>query len=403
MNTSWLARVLIQAFLFLLVSSHCLAAKPIKIGIVDTYSGPASLYSNDVRDAFLMMVDKMNASGGIFGNKVEVITRDDKFEVGVGLPEAKELIMKEQVDLMMGTINSALSLAVSDLCKKEKIPFLVTYGKSDNITGASGHRYVFSVNENTAMIGKAAAIGLAKRPYTKYWIAGSDYEYGHAVANELWANLKKLKPEAVLLGESWWKVGEPDFTPYITAILPAKPDCLIVATGGRDCVPFLKAAKASDLRENLPFFMHTAGDSGKSLGLEGPEGVLGTDVYYSYFPATTENKDFVKEFRERYKREPNAGALSGFLAAQFIKKAYEKAGKIDAEKFIDSLEGLTVTSPVGDVTMRAYDHQVIMPMFIGVTKKEPGFNYLVASDIEVIPGEQIMPVIDEIKKAREKQ
>jgi len=47
------------------------------------------------------------------------------------------------------------------------------------------------------------------------------------------------------LGESWWKVGEPDFTPYITAILSAKPDAVIVATGGRDCVPFLKAAQTT--------------------------------------------------------------------------------------------------------------------------------------------------------------
>jgi ABC-type branched-subunit amino acid transport system substrate-binding protein len=52
-----------------------------------------------------------------------------------------------------------------------------------------------------------------------------------------------------LLGQSWWKVGEPDFTPYITAILSAKPDAVIIATGGRDCVPFLKAAKATGFNE----------------------------------------------------------------------------------------------------------------------------------------------------------
>jgi branched-chain amino acid transport system substrate-binding protein len=386
----------------LLAGTSTVAAKPIKIGIVDTYSGPASLYSNDVRDAFIMLMDKVNAAGGILGNKVEIVTRDDKFKVDIGLSEAKELIMKEQVDILMGTINSALSLAVSDLCKKEKIPFLVTMGKSDNITGANGHRYVFSLNENTAMIGKAAAVGLAKRPYAKYWIAGSDYEYGHAVANELWKSLQKLKPGVTLLGESWWKVGEPDFTPYITAILPAKPDCLIVATGGRDCVPFLKAAKANDFNKQLPFFMHTAADSGKSLGPDSPEGVITTDNYYSYYPDTPANKEFVKEFTDRYKREPISGALYGYLAAQFIQKAYEKAGKIDAEKFIDALEGLTVPSPVGDVTIRAYDHQVILPMFMGVTKKDPGFNYLISSDITVIPGDQLMPTVEEIKKAREK-
>jgi branched-chain amino acid transport system substrate-binding protein len=244
---------------------------------------------------------------------------------------------------------------------------------------------------------------LAKRPYARYWIAGSDYEYGHAVANGLWQNLQKIKPDVQLLGESWWKLGEPDFMPYITAILPAKPDCLIVATGGRDCVPFLKTAKSSDLNDKLQLFMHTAGDSGRALGLEAPEGVITTDNYYPYYPDSPQNKEFVKEFTERYKREPNQGALYGYLAAHFLQKAYEKAGKIDTEKLIDSLEGLTVSSPVGDTTIRAFDHQVVLPMFMGVTKKEPGFNYLVASDITLIPGEDLMPSIEEIKKAREKQ
>ncbi|MFP5213777.1 MAG: ABC transporter substrate-binding protein [Acidobacteriota bacterium] len=402
MKRSWVLLFCLWGLLGLSLSEPATStAKPIKIGIVDTYSGPPSLYTNDVRDALTMIFDKVNAAGGIHGSKVEILTRDDGNKVDVGLSAAKELIMKEQVDLLVGTTNSALSLAISDLCKKEKIPFVVTLGKSDNITGADGHRYVFSVTENSAMIGKAAAVALAKKPYVKYWIAGSDYEYGHALAGSLWKSLQKLKPEAVLMGESWWKLGEPDFTPYITAILPNKPDCIILATGGRDSVPFLKAAKASSLNEKIPLFMHAASDLVKVLGADGPEDVLTTDTYHSYYPETQINKEFVKEFGERFNREPNLGGLSGYLAAQFIWKGYEKAGKVDTEKLIDAMEGLTVQSPVGDVAMRAFDHQVVLPIFTGITKKEPGRAYLVASDITVIPGDQVMPDVEEIKKARE--
>jgi branched-chain amino acid transport system substrate-binding protein len=118
---------------------------------------------------------------------------------------AKELIMNEKVDILVGTINSAGALAVSEFCKTEKIPFLVTFSKSDKITGEKGHRYVFSITENTAMIGKAAAVGLSKRPFVKYWIAGDDYEYGHALADGVWGNLKKIKPNVELVGQSWWK------------------------------------------------------------------------------------------------------------------------------------------------------------------------------------------------------
>jgi branched-chain amino acid transport system substrate-binding protein len=381
------------------------AADPIKIGIVDSYSGPPSTYTNDVKDGFKLAVDKINAKGGVLGRQITFVTRDDKFKVDLGLSAAKELVMKENVDLLMGTINSAVALAVSDFAKKEKIPFLATYSKSSSITGSKGHKYVFSMNENTEMAGKAAAAGLAKLPYKTYWIAGDDYEYGHAIADAVWNQLTKLRPDVKLIGKSWWKVGEPDFTPYITSILSAKPDAVIVATGGAGCVPFLKAAKATGFNEKIPFFMHTATELStlRPLGLEAPEGVLGTANYYYYFPVTPENKAFSEEFKKAYGREPSFGSLIGYFTAEFIAKAYEKAGKVDPEKFADALSGLAVDSPIGKLKMREIDHQVMLPMFMGVTKKQPGFETLVATDIVTIAPEDLMPSEEEIKAAREKE
>jgi branched-chain amino acid transport system substrate-binding protein len=397
---TWICVTLAMALV--LITAPAQAAKAIKIGIVDCYSGPPAAYTNDVRDAFKLEVEKINAAGGILGRKIEVLTRDSKFKVDLGLSAAKELIYRENVDIMMGTINSALALAISDMCKKEKVPFFVTFSKSAKITGAKGHRYVFSITENTALAGKAAAAGLAKKPYQKYWIAGDDYEYGHAIADGVWDNLKKLRPDVELLGQSWWKVGEPDFTPYITAILSAKPDAVIVATGGRDCVPFLKAAKATGFNERVPFFMHTATELAtlKPLGLDAPENVLGTSNYFFYYPETDANKSFVKKFETAYSRKPAVGAVYGLLAAKFIFGAYKKAGKVDTEKFIDNVEGMSVDSPVGKVTMRAYDHQAMLPMFMGVTKKVAGYDFLIATDIVTVPGKDVMPSIEEIKKAR---
>src|SRR5208337_2346670 len=98
------------------------AAEPIKVGIVDTFSGPASTYTNDVRDGFKIALDQINAKGGVLGRKIEFVTRDDKFKPDLALQAAKELVMREKVDLLMGTINSAGALAVSDIAKKEKIP-----------------------------------------------------------------------------------------------------------------------------------------------------------------------------------------------------------------------------------------------------------------------------------------
>jgi branched-chain amino acid transport system substrate-binding protein len=90
------------------------------------------------------------------------------------------------------------------------------------------------------------------------------------------------------------------------------------------------------------------------------------------------------------------------MAAQFISKSFEKAGKIDKERFIDALEGMALDSPVGPLTMRACDHQVVLPMFFGVTKKSPQYEFLTASDVTSVPGKETMPTCEEIKKARAK-
>jgi len=403
-GNSWLLMFLAVTLAIGFSVAPTAAADTIKVGIVDCYSGPPSTYTNDVRDGFKLEIDRVNAEGGVLGRQIEFVTRDSKFKVDLGLSAAKELVMREEVDILMGTINSALALAISDLAKRERIPFLATFAKSAKITGEKGHRYVFSITENTALAGKAGAAGLAKQPFKRYWIAGDDYEYGHAIAEGVWENLRRLRPDVELLGESWWKVGEPDFTPYITAMLAANPDAVIVATGGRDCVPFLKAAKATGFNERVPFYMHTATELStlKPLGLDGPEGVFGTSNYFFYYPETPANKAFVRDFQKAYGRVPAVGAVYGVLAAKYIVGAYNRAGSFDTEAFIDHLEGMWVDSPVGKVTMRAYDHQAMLPMYMGVTKKKPGYDFLVADDIVTLAPEEVMPSIEEIRKARMK-
>jgi branched-chain amino acid transport system substrate-binding protein len=396
--------VALMVFVGLLCLPHLSqAANVIKVGIIDTYTGPATNFTYDVLDGFKMAANKINAKGGVLGRKIEWTTRDEKFKPDIGLAMAKELVLKEKVNILVGTINSGTALAVSDFAKKEKIPFFVTFSKSDKIVGEKGHRYVFNFNENTEMAGRAAALALSKKPYVKYWIAGDDYEYGHAIADGVWNNLKRLKPGVQLVGQSWWKVGETDFTPYITQILAAKPDFIIVATGGSGMVNFQKAAKSTGLAQRIPFYQHTATEHSTvvSQGMDAPEGVFGTSNYHFYYPDTPENKAFVDEFRKTYNRYPKIGALYGYMVAQFIAAGYQKAGKIENEKFITALEGMSLDSPVGKLELRACDHQVLYPMFFGVTKKDPKYkDFVIAGDVVTLPGKDYMPTCEEVLKTR---
>src|SRR4030043_2114101 len=135
------------------------AQRTIKVGILDSYSGPPAVYGNDALNGFKLALNDINKKG-VLGTKIEFTTRDDKFKVDIGLSAAKELVMLEKVDLLVGTINSAVSLAVSDYAKAEKIPFIVWISKSEKITGEKGHRYVFLTAENTLIAGAARGGGL---------------------------------------------------------------------------------------------------------------------------------------------------------------------------------------------------------------------------------------------------
>jgi branched-chain amino acid transport system substrate-binding protein len=356
----------------------------------------------DVLDGFKLAVDKINAAGGVLKRKIEYTTRDEKFKPDIGLAMAKELILKENVDILVGTINSGTALAVSDFVRKEKVPFFVTYSKSEKIIGEKGHRYVFNMNENTEMAGRAAAVALAKKPFIKYWICGDDYEYGHAIAEAVWKNLQRLNPKVQKIGETWWKVGEPDFTPYITQIMGAKPDFIIVATGGAGMVNFQKAAKATGLSQKIPFYQHTGNELGTLMaqGKEAPEGVYGTANYLFYFPDTPANKAFADEFMKVYKRYPKASALVGYMTAQFIAEGFKKAGKVDREALIKALEGMKLDSPLGPLAIRACDHQLELPTYFGMTKKDPKYDFLVSGDTQIIAPKDYMPTCEEIMKLR---
>ena len=150
--------------LMIIFPFRTMANETIKIGIVDSYSGPPAVYSKQALDAFSMALTEINKSGKL-GKKIEFIIRDDKFKVDLALSMAKELHMREHVDMFAGGISSANMLAISDYCKKNKIPYFPWAGGSDKITAEQGHRYVFLTAINTAMAGRAGAIGLAKKPF----------------------------------------------------------------------------------------------------------------------------------------------------------------------------------------------------------------------------------------------
>lgn len=375
----------------------------IKVGVVDTYSGPPAVFGNDALNGFKLALQEINRDG-VHGARIEFVTRDERFSPEIGLSMARELVLQERVDVLVGTINSATALAISAFAREQRVPFIVWISKSEQITGARGHRYVFSTTENTAMAGKALAEAMARRGYTRFWLAAEDYEYGHAITNSFWRFMKRAKPEAELVNQTWWRTGEPDLVPYLTQILQARPQAVFFGTGGAGMANVLRTMQVIGFAQRIPSAIHTAIDVTvlRPLGTAAPEGVFGTTDYLYYYPETPANRKFVQDFQAAYGGPPGFPAFHGYITGHFIAEAFRRARSLDRDRFVEALEGLRIRTPVGEVEMRACDHQAVLPMIFGVTRRDPRFPHLVAGDPVVLRGGDVMPTCEDVRRARER-
>ncbi len=386
-----------------------LAEKPIKIGIIDCYSGGAAAFTKPALMAWQMVVEDFNANGGLKGRKIELVIRDDKFKADEALSHARELLLKERVDFLAGTVSSSAALAVSELAEKKKKLFMVHISRSHRITGEKGHKYVFRGCASAAIEGLAGGAYAAQKPFKKWYIIGDDYEYGHSIAENFWKGLVKNKPGVEKVSEAWPKLKETDYTPYLTALVAAKPDAVYAAFGASGLISFFKQAKLFGLFEKVPVFAFALGDSlfPKVLKQNMPVGAYAGANYLFFYPDTPANKAFVKKYLEftTKKGSPDPypsgiGAFGGYCSAKFLTTAILKAGSTDTEKVIKALEGLTIDTAIGPIKMRACDHQAATPAFWGKLEKVEGYPFPILTDVVMTPPEKVLPTCQEIAEAR---
>jgi branched-chain amino acid transport system substrate-binding protein len=392
----------VQLLTLLAATPAAAQAPPIKVGVLYGLGGASAPYTKPAVTGHEMAVEEINAKGGLLGRKVQLLVRDDQSKPDVGVREARDLILKEKVDFLTGIIHSGVALAVSEVAKEHKTLLLVSIAKTAALTEDKGHRYVFRSTSNSLIEGRAAAILMAQQPFKRYAVTGPDYEYGHRIAEDFVAQLKKLKPDVQIVGEAWPKFGERDFTPHINALLQAKPDMVFSSIWGGDHIAFVKQAKPYGFFQKTQYMAISQGDLDVAvpLGAEAPEGMWVSANYAFYFPDTPANREFVAKYKAKTGELPPAGALYGYMNTNFLLEAIRKAKSTDTEKVVDALEGLTTETPTGPVTIRAQDHQSNRGQFWGRLKKTPEYPFLILGDIQYIGGEKTMRTLDELKALR---
>src|SRR5260370_7504850 len=139
------------------------AADNIKIGFPMPLSRPTAVYGVPINKGAEMAVADINAKGGVLGRKLELIPRDSKANADEAVRIAREMIIKDNVDFLSGTLTSAEAPAVSTIAKENKVVFVAPTAKTMLLTAPQNlHPYLFRVPSNTLIEGRAAPAIMAK-------------------------------------------------------------------------------------------------------------------------------------------------------------------------------------------------------------------------------------------------
>src|SRR5688500_19240988 len=191
------------------------AQKPIKVGFPMILSGPGALFGEPALKGAQMFVEETNAKGGVLGRKLELVARDTKGNADEAVRVTRELILKENVDFVVGTLTSAEGPAVSPIAKENKIVFIAPITKTDQLTApANLHPYVFRTAATTTTEGRSAAAVMAEWKNGKsVGTISYDYAYGQDVTKSFIEHLKKVRPDIQIVDQQWPKLCEQVYTP----------------------------------------------------------------------------------------------------------------------------------------------------------------------------------------------
>ncbi len=384
------------------------AQKTMKVAMVNTTTGGAALYGLAGIEGAKIAVSELNAAGGLLGSKIELIVRDDAAKPDVGARETRDVILRHEVAAVFGPVSSGVLLAMSEVARENKTVLIAHTSNTERAFVERGHRYIFSVVPNTFIEGSAMGLYMAKKPYKRYMIIGPDYEFGHIQSEAFERRLKENKKDVEVIGRLWPKLGETDFTSYITAIIAAKPDAVYGNLFGSDLIAFTKQAKGYDFFAKFPFAALYDVDTLQGLGKDAVEGVIGYErgpfhVIRKLAPSQR-FEDFIKTYRAATNKYPSTWAINAYDAVMAWAKAVKKANSVDTEKVVDALEGLELDSLRGPGRyIRKVDHQANVGSYIGVVAWDKSFaDFATWKDATYVPGEQVWRSEAEVMEIRAK-
>jgi branched-chain amino acid transport system substrate-binding protein len=360
---------------------------PVRIGLVDPLTGVYAAIAQGEVDGAKLALDELNKQGGILGRPVELLIEDSANDVGTGVQKTRKLIERDNVNFIIGDVNSGIAIAMAQVTSEKKVLHIVSGGHTDPVTGSSCSWNVFRVCNSTTMDANAIADTLMQKFGKKWYFLTPDYAYGHSLQAGF---VKKLTAAGGTYDASSIPIGTPDFSAHLIKAKAFGPQVLINIMGGGDQVNSLKQFVQFGLQKQM--VVGGALFELESLRAVPDEARIGwwTMEWWWDQPKTPHVKDFNAAIKKRTGRSATARNWFGYVSVHTLALIANQEKTLEAVKLARALSGYKLPPQVGlqpgAAEYRAGDHELMSSVFVGeahAPKSDPDDMFTVH---ELVPG-----------------
>lgn len=319
----------------------------VKIGTIVPLTGKVSSFGQSAKEGVLLAEKQINDAGGVKGKKVKFIIEDDQGDQNAALNVFNKLVDKDNVDMILGPLTSAPTLAVAPKAANTKIPMLTPAATEPTVTKIGGG-YVFRGCYIDSFQGEAMAKftkdTLKKENVAILYNIGSDFSKGIA---ESYKKEFEKRGGKVTAFESY-NNDDKDFNAQLTKIKGTNPDGLFLPDYYNVVALIAKQAKDSGLNTTLIGVDGWESDELLTIAGDSINGAYHINHFFAEDKDETVAK-FVEEYKKAYGKNPDTLAALFYDGAITAAKALNEAKSLEKEDIVEALKKVEVKGVTGNI------------------------------------------------------
>jgi branched-chain amino acid transport system substrate-binding protein len=310
----------------------------IKVGLVVPQAGVYTPLGVDMQNGWELYLEEHDNQLG--GYEVETVTADEGEGPDTGVPAIQRLLQEEDVDVVVGIVNSATALGAADQFTEAQKVLIVSNAGAGAVTGANSSPYVWRTSFTNAQVAAAMGEHLAAEGVGPVYVMAPDYAAGQEVV----AGFTEAYEAGggTIAGQALTPFGSTqDFQPFLSGIQSSGAAATFVFYSGGEAVSFVQQYDDFGLKDTVPLYGSGFLTEGSVLEAQGAAAVgVQTALHYSTEIDNEANTAFVQAYQEAYGALPTVFAMQTYDAANVLARALEEAGDVSGDALSEALGNL---------------------------------------------------------------